>query len=447
MAYTQFPAAAFIAASLLAILLLAGISHASGSDDGGEKYGAYHQSGSEPESEPGSDGIVQLGPRPFFLINDMAPGALKSRLKHCANGPFHKTDFSIGHRGSGLQFPEHTRESYEAAARMGAGIVECDVTFTRDKELVCRHSQCDLHMTTNILDTSLAGKCSKPFTPAQLDAAGNIVQEATAQCCTGDLTLDEFKSLRGKMDGFNPAATNVREYLRGTPGWRTDLYSGPTSGTLLSHKESIQLFKKLGVKMTPELKGASVTMPYDSDGDGVGDYTQQNYAQQMIDEYKAEDVRPQNVYVQSFDIRDIRYWIAKEPEFGRQAVYLDDANTVADLPHAAQLATYKAEGINIVAPPIFALLDVDGSGNIVASRYAREVRYAGLGIITWTLERSGVLADGDNGFYYQTIDSAIKREGDMMKVLDVLNRDVGILGIFSDWPATVTYYANCMKLK
>ena len=25
--------------------------------------------------------------------------------------------------------------------------------------------------------------------------------------------------------------------------------------------------------------------------------------------------------------------------------------------------------------------------------------------------------------------------------------DVGILGIFSDWPATVTYYANCMGLR
>jgi glycerophosphoryl diester phosphodiesterase len=29
----------------------------------------------------------------------------------------------------------------------------------------------------------------------------------------------------------------------------------------------------------------------------------------------------------------------------------------------------------------------------------------------------------------------------------VLARHVGILGIFSDWPATVTYYANCTGLK
>lgn len=98
-------------------------------------------------------------------------------------------------------------------------------------------------------------------------------------------------------------------------------------------------------------------------------------------------------------------------------------------------------------PPIFALLDVDDSGNIVPSRYARDAKNAGLDIITWTLERSGILADGNNGFYYQTFDSAIKREGDVMKVLDVLARNVGIRGIFSDWPATVSYYANCMNVR
>jgi len=48
---------------------------------------------------------------------------------------------------------------------MGAGILECDVTFTKDLELVCRHSQCDLHTTTNILTTPLAAKCSVPFSP------------------------------------------------------------------------------------------------------------------------------------------------------------------------------------------------------------------------------------------------------------------------------------------
>src|SRR5690348_1041287 len=177
MEHQKFSAAAaaslFLAVSpaFLAVSLSIAVSSANGRDDNEEKTGAHRRA----ESGPGSGESIQLGPRPFFLVNDMEAGALKSRLERCGNGPFHKSDFSIGHRGAGLQFPDHTRESYEAAARMGAGIVECDVTFTRDKELVCRHSQCDLHTTTNILETPLAAKCSKPFTPAELDAAGNVV--------------------------------------------------------------------------------------------------------------------------------------------------------------------------------------------------------------------------------------------------------------------------------
>jgi glycerophosphoryl diester phosphodiesterase len=323
---------------------------------------------------------------------------------------------------------------------MGAGIVECDVTFTKDKELVCRHAQNDLHATTNILATPLAAKCTKPFVPATFDGNGNFVAPASAECRTSDITLAEFKTLRGKMDAFDPRAKTVAEYLGGTANFRTDLYSGPSSGTLMTHKESIELFKQLGVKMTPELKSASVPMPFNG-------FTQQAYAQKMIDEYKQANVPARRVWAQSFDKADVLYWIAQEPAFGKQAVYLDDANVVAELPGFAELAGYKTQGINIVAPPIFALLATDSSGNIVPSTYAKNAKMAGLDIITWTLERSGILADGDNGFYYQSFDSAIKKEGDMMRVLDVLNKQVGIIGIFSDWPATVTFYANCMDRK
>jgi glycerophosphoryl diester phosphodiesterase len=383
---------------------------------------------------------VQLGPRPFFLVDDMADSKLKRRLEACSNGPFRSTDFSIGHRGAALQFPEHTKESYVAAARMGAGILECDVTFTKDKELVCRHAQCDLHTTTNILATPLASKCRIPFTPAVLGPTGNVITAARAQCCASDLTLAEFKSLRGKMDDFTAAATTPQQYMRSSNTVRTDLYSGPTSGTLLTHKESIELFKSLGVKMTPELKEAApLVMPFDG-------MTQQQYAQKMIDEYKAAGVSPRKVFPQSFNIEDVRYWVKHEPAFGEQAVYLDDANTVADLPSFATLAGYKAEGINIWAPPIFALLTDDGHGNIVASQWAKDAKAAGLDIITWTLERSGILADGNNGFYYQTFDTAVSREGDTFRVLDALARDVGVLGVFSDWPATTSYYASCMRL-
>jgi glycerophosphoryl diester phosphodiesterase len=91
---------------------------------------------------------------------------------------------------------------------------------------------------------------------------------------------------------------------------------------------------------------------------------------------------------------------------------------------------YKIEGINIVGSPIPELLTVDASNRIVPSQYAKDARNAGLDIISWTLERSGILADGNNGFYFASFDSAITREGDTFRALDVLARDVGIIGIF-----------------
>jgi glycerophosphoryl diester phosphodiesterase len=381
-----------------------------------------------------SEKNIQLGPRPYFLIDDMKPSALKSALKQCSEGPFYKTDFSIGHRGAALQFPEHTKQSYEAAVRMGAGIVECDVTFTKDKELVCRHSQCDLHTTTNILETPLAAKCSAPPDYKSATPFANV------QCCTSDITVAEFKSLKGKMDAGNPRAKTLAEYLDSTPNFRTDLYAG--NGTLLTHKESIALFKKLGVKMTPELKSASVPMPYNG-------FSQQAYAQKMINEYKAAGVNPKHVFPQSFNLEDVRYWLAKEPKFGKQAVYLETLDEPGQVPAAiAKLPSLAAEGVKIVAPPIWVLVTTDANNKIVPSEYAIAAKAAGLEIITWTLERSGLLKNiANNPYYYQSVLDGVKTDGDMMVLLDVLANDVGVRGIFSDWPATVTYYANCVDLK
>jgi glycerophosphoryl diester phosphodiesterase len=102
--------------------------------------------------------------------------------------------------------------------------------------------------------------------------------------------------------------------------------------------------------------------------------------------------------------------------------------------------------VNIIAPPIYMLLALDANNHIVPSTYATTAKFVGLDIITWTLERSGFLKNG-GGFYYQTITDVINNDGDMLEVLDVLAMDVGIIGIFSDWPATVTYYDNCIRCK
>ena len=192
--------------------------------------------------------------------------------------------------------------------------------------------------------------------------------------------------------------------------------------------------------------GLSVPMPFNG-------LTQEAYAQKMIDEYKAAGVAPRNVFAQSFSLPDVLYWIRIEPAFGKQAVFLDDidptdGNPYNDVPRTlAPLYALAAQGVNIIAPPTWALLTLDYNNRIVPSQYALDAKSAGLDIITWTLERSGILADGDGGWYYQSINPALKNEGATIETLHVLAKDVGIRGIFSDWPATVTYYANCMGLK
>lgn len=383
---------------------------------------------------------VQLGPRPAYLIDQMAEGALKTKLQSCAGMDFRKHDFSIGHRGAPLMFPEHTAESYKAAALMGAGIVECDVTFTADKELVCRHAQNDLHTTTNIVATDLGSKCTTPF------AAANGDDAAQAECRASDITLAEFKTLNAKMDGANKKAASAQEYLDGTAGWRTDLYA--TKGTLMTHAESIALMQELDVKFTPELKAPSVEMPFNG-------FTQEDYAQKMIDEYKAAGVPASDVWAQSFNLSDVLYWVENEPEFGKQAVYLDDRYEAHDddeglidpndpATFKPTMAELKEMGVNYVAPPIWMLLTLE-DGQVVPSAYAKEAKAADLKIIAWSLERSGPLANG-GGWYFKSIKDATTTDGMYFEALDVLAQQVGIEGMFSDWPATTTYYANCVGL-
>lgn len=389
---------------------------------------------------------IQLGPRPYWLIDSLDESPLKNELNQCRDMEMKPSAWSIGHRGGAtMQIPEHTLESHLAGTRMGAGIQECDVAFTEDLELVCRHSQCDLHTTTNIVNIpELNAKCTTPFSPAD-PATGKV---ATAKCCTSDITLAEFKTLCGKMDASNPNATTPAQYLKGTAAWRTDLYSNECA-TLLTHKESITLINNLGLKFTPELKTPEVPMPFKG-----GDFTHEKYAQKLIDEYKEAGIEPSRVYLQSFLYDDILYWLKAEPEFAKQAIFLDEsADTPGSFPAAvANLSRYAADGLQIIAPPTPYLVTVgkgaDGKDKIVPSVYATEAKRLGLAIIPWTLERSGWVGDAlsSGDYYYATIANFVKKDGDVFQLLDVLGRDIGVLGVFSDWTATTTYYANCFNL-
>ncbi|QIZ85864.1 glycerophosphodiester phosphodiesterase [Bermanella marisrubri] len=382
---------------------------------------------------------ISVGPRPMFLIDQMEDGQLKTQLRGCQNKILEHQAFSIAHRGAPLMFPEHGFSSYQAAHTMGAGKQECDVTFTKDGELVCRHSQCDLHQTTDVLlRPELAKQCYQPFVPA------NESQPAQANCCTSDFTLKQLKQLCIKMDGYNSSAVTAEEFVKGTPSWRTDLFQ--TCEQIVTHKESIKLFSEWDVDMVPELKTPQVEMPFSLNKETA--FTQQRYAQKLVNEYKEAKINPEKVWLQSFDLKDIRYWLKNEPEFAKQAVYLDgryvDPQFDENKPSTWQpsMKQLKELGLHYIAPPLWVLMKEEGN-EIVPSEYAIHAKQAGLKLIAWTLERSNNMEQG-GGWYYQTIQNKVNSQGDIFVVLDVLARQVGVHAVFSDWPATTTYYANCM---
>lgn len=422
---------------IIAGLALAILPFIANADDDHRYYGSHGNDGYyDASGRRMQDADVELGPRPFYLVDGMDAGPLKEQLRQCKSGPFYRTDFSIGHRGAALEFPEHTKESYQAGARMGAGIVECDVTFTKDGELVCRHSECDLHTTTNVVATPLNAQCTKPWNGPN----------SSPKCCASDFTLDQFKTLTGKMDASNPAAATAEGYLTGTPDWRTDLYTG--RGTLMTFKESIALNEKLGVKHTPELKESESPRVAQVFG------SREAYAQRILDTLIAEGVNPHRVWLQSFNLVDVLYWIKHAPAFGRQAVYLDDVDPTSNpaIPRLtlAELKDIRKQGVRLFAPPMPTLLSVNARGKLVPSQYALDIKAAGFDIITWTFERSDLRQGASKGGFYYSFDPtgvAIKKDSDMYKALDVLARDVRVLGVFSDWAASVTYYANCMGLR
>ena len=57
----------------------------------------------------------------------------------------------IGHRGASGHRPEHTIESYQLAAEMGADFIEPDLVSTKDGVLIARHEN-EIGGTTDVAD-------------------------------------------------------------------------------------------------------------------------------------------------------------------------------------------------------------------------------------------------------------------------------------------------------
>lgn len=311
---------------------------------------------------------------------------------------------------------------------------------------MCRHSNCDLHYTTNILTKpDLAAKCTEPFTPA--DPTNGT--EASAKCCTSDISLEEYKSLCAEMEAttFDALSINASSPYFGrigtTPDWRTNMYSYSCAEPM-ALKEQIEQVDAYGLNFTAEAKAPEIPMPFQ------GDYTQEDFIQQIVDTFDEAGIDPSRVWLQSFVESDIFYWVDNTPEYGVQAVYLDERADLTENGYEEAVASIPGlaeRGVKIIAPSIYQLVTADNStGEIVPSSYAIAAKEAGLEIVTWSFERSGPLSIAGGGYYYSSISNLISNDGDEFKVIDAIAQKVGATHIFADWASTITYYANCFGL-
>lgn len=115
-----------------------------------------------------------------------------------------------------------------------------------------------------------------------------------------------------------------------------------------------------------------------------GNYTQEDFAQQLVDTFKEANIHPSRVWLQSFVPEDIFQWIENDPEFGLQAVYLDeraDLTTEGYETAVASLPDLAARGVKIIAPSIWQLITANNeTQKIVPSSYAIAAREAGLDV-------------------------------------------------------------------
>ncbi|KAK3112176.1 hypothetical protein LTR53_011817 [Teratosphaeriaceae sp. CCFEE 6253] len=248
------------------------------------------------------------------------------------------------------------------------------------------------------------------------------------------------------MEATTFDAVNTTQYMGrigSTPDYRTNMYAYSCAETM-SLKDQIALVDSLGLNFTAEAKTPEIPMPFQ------GDYTQQDFAQQIVDTFVDAGIDPTRVWLQSFLPDDIFYWLANDTAFGEQAVYLDErADLTADGYDVAvaSLPDLAAKGVKIISPSIWQLVTADNAtGQVIPSSYAIVANEVGLEIITWSFERSGPLETG-GGYYYTGISNLINNDGDEFTVIDVVTQQANVTKIFADWAATITYYANCFGLE
>jgi glycerophosphoryl diester phosphodiesterase len=416
---------------------------------------------------------------------------IKTSMQTCAN-PLTTNMMSISHRGAPLVYPEHTMEGYQQAINDGAGWIECDTVPTKDMQLVCRHSTCDLASTTNVLSIpSLSAKCTVPG----------------SKCCTYDFSLLEYSSLCGISQGASGPHLQANSWSNGV-----NSVCNAHPATLV---EMAAMTIAQGARLIPEQKNCDLMCQAKLAAyapNGITGCTTGVLCQAAVSKISDAIITALNTatsndntlsILQTFELNVAKDVATRYPS--QQVAYLYEFHgqgtqtTQADYYLGSYAAGYTTIGgvaspamgsstcawcvngtspggwydvltlgaapylVDYAAPSTADLVRPVG-GLMVASDWAKFVaNTTAMKLIGWTLERSTAIFgsspaapnDWPSGSY-STFDStgwAYQQHAgassldyeDMLFMLYALRYDVpDFSGVFSDWPASSTAFFNCV---
>jgi glycerophosphoryl diester phosphodiesterase len=146
--------------------------------------------------------------------------------------PMKKQPLVIGHRGASGSLPEHTLQAYKLAIEQGADYIEPDIVLTKDLVLICRHEPM-LSGTTNVSELP---EFASRKTTKMVD--GVPYEDWFAS----DFTLAEIKTLKAKQ----AFAERPQQY--------NGLYDIPTFEEVITLAKEQSVAKGRTVGIYPETK-------------------------------------------------------------------------------------------------------------------------------------------------------------------------------------------------
>ena len=304
---------------------------------------------------------------------------------------------------------------------MGAGSIHCEAVFNKDGDLYCRSDVCDLAYTTDILTNPdhqcLADKCKKPFQ-----------QGKGVECCSTDFTSEELGLLcaTSEMEKLTQALS-VYQYLN-FPSWKQhDKTIAKVCPRLLNHADFISLAVDNNVTMVSEL--------LDRDYSAAGITSKEEAAREFIKEYQDMAIDASHVHPQSTSREHVETWLT-ETVYANAVIRFDESASDADIEKTVQDLASLSAPVKFVAVHWNKLVTVDGkyeSTQMSLRFIEKEMNIFALGF--------------NHRQFFQEMNkptSFMKTEADALLLLNALEREVQVDGVFTDHVAIVAHYENCV---